>query len=593
MSFTNRYDMASEFAGMLVCHMDKPAWPGLDDPVEKKRMVALAKKHGFYDYLAKEAKATEPVTVPFRFRDIKGKLPYPYYWGQIHRLCCATLAASMEHPDVGIELVEDIYWSFCECSTRIDEKSWTDMGDDGRGPCGIQLRDSKLALNMAEGIYLLRERLDPRVTERVTAEITERSLRAGTDWRKFNWWHWGRNNQNTVNVGNLIGAGLYLIKDVYQLASFLMPLINNLSYTLEGFTEDGGCTEGISYWDYGFNHFIMAAIMLKHRTGGMFNLMTLNPKIERICRYPLSVYFEDKVRACWADSFYGHISLRIALMINEFFDIPELYSCCNPSLNKLGDDGYFDLRTLSLYKGQKFRSMVFPDVLLPDLGTAKVHVGTGAKRIGVAVQGGNNGVHHNHNDIGSFLFYKNGVPVFTDPGYPDYYAFPGNFGKERYDCVYNNTFGHSAPIINGQPQPAGAEYRGHISVDNLGGRGDKTVHLDLTEAYAVPTLKKLRRAYCITEKGELHLTDSYVFSAKPKAVYEQFITYERAKASGKGVLIASGKKRFHLESSAPGRFTVERLEEESKYGRGQGVITRIRFYPDVLEKDMTLAFRAW
>ena len=369
-----------------------------------------------------------------------------------------------------------------------------------------------------------------------------------------------------------------------------MPLIYNLRYSLEGFTDDGGCTEGIDYWDYGFSHFVMAAIMLNHRTAGQFDLMTMDPKIKRICRYPLAVYIDGPVRACFADSFYGHISLCHVLMINQFFDIPELYACCAPDFPK--KPNAWNLHGLSLYRNEKPRKAIFPDAILPNLGTATIHAGTGTRRVSLAVQGGNNGVHHNHNDIGSFLFFKNGVPVLTDPGYPLYAAVPGNFGTKRYDCVYNNTFGHSAPIIENQPQPAGEQYRGVLSVDGVNSNGDKTVHLDMTAAYAVPTLQKLLRTYHLTAKGELCLTDSFDFSRTPTSLYEQFITYETATVAKGGVRIARGAKRFMLTAvKAKGRFTVERLVEESKMGRGQGTITRIRFMPATLGKSMRLEFR--
>jgi hypothetical protein len=41
----------------------------------------------------------------------------------------------------------------------------------------------------------------------------------------------------------------------------------------------------------------------------------------------------------------------------------------------------------------------------------------------------------------------------------------------------------------------------------------------------------------------------------------------------------------------PGIFKVEKLTEESKMGRGQGIITRIRFTPRTLAREMILAFK--
>ncbi len=48
----------------------------------------------------------------------------------------------------------------------------------------------------------------------------------------------------------------------------------------------------------------------------------------------------------------------------------------------------------------------------------------------LAVKGGHNGEHHNHNDVGSVVVALGGVPVLVDAGRPTYTA--QTFGPDRY-----------------------------------------------------------------------------------------------------------------------------------------------------------------
>ena len=48
----------------------------------------------------------------------------------------------------------------------------------------------------------------------------------------------------------------------------------------------------------------------------------------------------------------------------------------------------------------------------------------------LAVQAGNNNFSHNHNDTGSFIYYKNGNPLIIDVGVEEYSE--KSFSKDRY-----------------------------------------------------------------------------------------------------------------------------------------------------------------
>ena len=72
----------------------------------------------------------------------------------------------------------------------------------------------------------------------------------------------------------------------------------------------------------------------------------------------------------------------------------------------------------------------------------------------LAVKGGHNGEHHNHNDVGSFVVASDGVPVIVDAGRPTYTA--QTFGPDRYDIWTMQSSWHNVPEIDGVAQDAGA-----------------------------------------------------------------------------------------------------------------------------------------
>ena len=75
----------------------------------------------------------------------------------------------------------------------------------------------------------------------------------------------------------------------------------------------------------------------------------------------------------------------------------------------------------------------------------------------LAAKGGYNEESHNHNDIGTFLLYRDGSPVIVDIGSATYCA--KTFSAKRYEMFNNSSAYHCCPVIDRIPQQAGMEYR--------------------------------------------------------------------------------------------------------------------------------------
>src|SRR5206468_8761605 len=75
----------------------------------------------------------------------------------------------------------------------------------------------------------------------------------------------------------------------------------------------------------------------------------------------------------------------------------------------------------------------------------------------VAAKGGNNDESHNHNDIGNYIVYYDGLPLLIDVGRGTYTA--KTFSNRRYDIWFNCSNYHNVPTINGVTQPAGPQFK--------------------------------------------------------------------------------------------------------------------------------------
>jgi len=75
----------------------------------------------------------------------------------------------------------------------------------------------------------------------------------------------------------------------------------------------------------------------------------------------------------------------------------------------------------------------------------------------LAAKGGTNGESHNHNDIGSFVVYCDGKPAFIDIGTGVYEK--RTFSKHRYEIPQIQSLYHNLPIIGGEGQKNGLEFK--------------------------------------------------------------------------------------------------------------------------------------
>jgi hypothetical protein len=578
-------------------------WPGLTDASKRAKAIALARENGLFERLAERlagqgsgyAYGYSANPQPYPIRRLDWSVIREYHrtgkWrdGEIisnalARIQDEALALWVDHPSADAVRVEEILWAFCDFEFWMPQESAKLHGADLTSTtCGAVLSELLLALG---------DRLDPQVVRRVGQRIEERSLNAALDWRNLPIWMCRRNNWNHVCFSNVIQTALHRMKEPRPLASLLVLCTHMMEFGMTGFSEDGGCAEGPMYWNYGFGHFLEAAVVLREVSGGLLNLMD-SELAQRIARYPLAVWLEGKHSCLFSDSGGGFMSASSALMVNAFLPLPQLLDFC-----KKGPDGrpmlenWHDLLLAvdspAWLEFAKREPSPIADTLLPSLGFAKVAATLeDGSRVQLAATALHNAASHNHNDLGSFVYYRDGRAWITDPGLPVYTA--DVFGPNRYDNLLCGSQGHPVPVINGHLQQEGSQYRAGLAVDPASPDGSKSLRIDLSRAYPDPTLTRFERKLTLSAHGDLEIADDFEFSQSPGALQEVFTTYLPCEAEGDGVRIG-GKEGMILNSKQPGSFAVELHEVDSPCAPEDKMLRRIVFIPSELNERQSLRF---
>jgi hypothetical protein len=584
-------------------------WPGLTDASKRTKAIALAHENGLFERLAERlagrgggspywgkspySHASTPQPHPIKRLDWSAVQEYhrtgKWHDGEIiynalGRIQDEALALWLDHPSADAGRLEETLWAFCDFALWMPQESAKlHEADLYSTQCGAVLSELLLAVG---------DRLDPQVVRRVGQRIEERSLNAALDWRNLPIWMCRRNNWNHACFSNVIQTALHRMKEPRPLASLLVLCTHMMEFGMTGFSEDGGCAEGPMYWGYGFGHFLEAAIVLREVSGGLLNLMD-SEHAQRIARYPLAVWLDGSDRCLFSDSNSGFMRACEALMVNAFLPLPQLFNFCDR-----GPDGrpllqnWHDLLLAvdspAWRESAKREPSPISDTHLAALGFSKV-VTTLAdgSRVQLAATALHNAVPHNHNDLGSFVYYRDGRAWITDPGMPNYTAEV--YGPNRYDNLQCGSQGHPVPIINGHLQQEGPQYRASISVDHAAVDGSKALRIDLSRAYPDPTLTRFERKLTLSPQGDLQIADEFEFSKAPGTLQEVFTTYLPCEAEGDGVRIG-GTEGMILKSNQSGSFAVELHEVASPCAPEDKMLRRIVFTPAGLEARMLLGF---
>lgn len=94
---------------------------------------------------------------------------------------------------------------------------------------------------------------------------------------------------------------MYMLDNAEDTAVVLARVLPAMDSFLSGYPEDGACTEGYGYWQYGFGFYVYFADLLKTRTGGALDLLA-EPKIRQIAMFQQKAFLDGCHTVSFSDT---------------------------------------------------------------------------------------------------------------------------------------------------------------------------------------------------------------------------------------------------------------------------------------------------
>ncbi len=420
----------------------------------------------------------------------------------------------------------------------------------------VDLGVGEVTSNLSWTLYLFKEEFDkvhPLISKRLKQEITNKALKPYFERNDFGYMGFkgGRpNNWNPWINYNMLTSYLLVESDTVMKVAEVQKIINSLDHFLNGYSDDGGCDEGPSYWGAAGALLYESLDILKNVTGGKFDVFD-NPLIRNIGNYFYKVNIHAPYFLNFADADattggnpptvyrYGK-AIKDPQMQQFGAYLAKIGHWGEHSLGgKIGDQ-IRNLGLLNEIKNAEAKEALVADFWLPDTEVAGARDKEGSfKGFFFGAKGGFNAESHNHNDVGSCVMYYDGKPCLIDLGREEYTA--KTFSSRRYEIWTMQSKFHNLPVINGKDQLPGANFK----AKNSSFKANKTTATFSTEiAGAYPADAKVKswvRSYTLNRGKNFIIRDSYDLSQLTGApTSSNLITYCKVTKLKSGLLKFEG-----------------------------------------------------
>ena len=429
----------------------------------------------------------------------------------------------------------------------------------------VDLVSATFANGLAQSMYLLDDKLSPEVKQIAIDALNKMVFAPIRNCFKteklFNWFTQTL-NWNSVCLAGVLGAAAAVLPAKEDRAFFVAMAEQYQTYGLNGYSDDGYCSEGVNYFSYGFGALISLRETVCRATKGKIDFFE-TPNFFNITQYLHKIQIINQVCPAYSDAstntkpngfIVNYCSNALGLApYNEKINFPDW---ANFSLRLTG---FFPHQAWPLKPGKytiednTFRSFFN----ISGIYTGRPGLNSGCK-IGVSAKGGNNAENHNHNDVGSYTVVVGNETMAGDQGgpssYPSDYFMVGAYDKYKI----KGSYGHPVPYINGICQHDGAEARGEVKQTNFTDKKD-VFSIDISSAYSDSTLKKLERSFVYdrTASGSFTVADNFEFFKAGE--FETAITTRAkcTKIANDKYELAIGNDRVvvKIEASAPYEIT--------------------------------------
>ena len=298
------------------------------------------------------------------------------------------------------------------------------------------------------------------------------------------------NNWNPWICSNWLTSALLIEKDEAKRINMVAKILNVLDQFLNPYPADGGCDEGPGYWGAAAASLYDNISMLNTATNNAFDYVFQNEKIKNMGRFIYRAQIGTKYFLNFADAdpqptMSANMIYRYGKDIKDADMMKFGAYYRKPVDGAIGSYHFFrNFYALFIQDEYKKAAQGLPlpaDVWFPDLQVMIARDKEGsADGWFVAAKGGHNDESHNHNDIGNYIVYYDGLPVLIDVGRGTYTR--KTFSEKRYEIWYNCSDHHNVPTINGMTQLPGARFKA-TNVEYKKGNNFSELSLDISKAY--------------------------------------------------------------------------------------------------------------
>ena len=440
----------------------------------------------------------------------------------------------------------------------------------------VDLGVGEITNNLSWTLYLFRDEFDkvhPLISKRLKQEIEDKALKPYFERDDFGYMGFkgGRpNNWNPWVNYNMLYSYLLVETDPARKTAQVQKIINSLDKFLNGYSDDGGCDEGPSYWGAAGALLYESLEILKNATGGKFDVYD-DPLIQNIGKYfyKVNIHAPYFLNFADADATTGGSPSSVYRYGKAIRDVQ--MQQFGAYLAKLGNWGEHSLsgkicdqiRNLGLLK--EIGSAEAKEALVADFWLPDTEVAGGRDKEGsymgffFGAKGGFNNESHNHNDVGTCIMYYDGKPCLIDLGREEYTA--KTFSSKRYEIWTMQSGYHNLPVINGTEQKQGEEFKAKNSTFTSSA---KTIFFSTDVAGAYPPeaqVKSWVRSYQLNRGKSFVITDKFELNDRGESsTTSNLITYCKVSQTKPGELKYEGDG-FILNMSYNPKYVTPEIEK--------------------------------
>ncbi len=513
----------------LPTYKDRQFWQNIP-AVMREEYIAKAEKYLKYDWPA--VKATDYLEITR-----SGDRRQEAYAAPSNALISLVMGELVEGKGRFIDQIINAVWYYSEQTWW----GWSAHLYFQKAPRGlpdvndptVDLGVGEVSNNLAWTLYLFKDEFDkvhPLISSRVKQEVMHKAVNPYYEHNDFGYMGFkgGRvNNWNPWINYNMLNCVLLLEDDPVKKKAEVQKIINSLDKFLNGYSDDGGCDEGPSYWGAAGALLYEGLAVLKNATDGKFDVFN-DPLVRNIGSYfykvnihaPYFINFADADATTWGNPSTVY---RYGMAINDTkmqqFGA-YLAKSTNIGEHSLSGKICDQIKNLSLLN--ELKNAEAKEALVADFWLPETEVAGGRDKedsyhgFFFGAKGGFNNESHNHNDVGSCVLYYDGKPCLIDLGRENYTE--KTFSSRRYEIWTMQSQYHNLPKINGVEQHNGAQYK----AKNSSFVADKSKAFFTTDiAGAYPEAAKVKswvRSYMLKRGKSFTIADKFELTGANEAV---------------------------------------------------------------------------